>query len=171
MQIVLHKQSNDIKLSMYAKNSNKIDLWTTSIESLEMQEIIHHENFLQIRASALHSVEPYWSEYDTLGRFGGGPLILAILSWIALPRWCCWSVVYTYSTLVYMRPLLHIAAWWFFHGLWSLMMLLHSVQSNVHSLGNTLLFVYSSIEDKKLLHIKWMLFCSAISCWSQTRQS
>ena len=34
-----------------------------------------------------------------------------------------------------------IAHWWFFHGLWSLMMLLHSVQSNVHSLGNTLLFV------------------------------
>ena len=126
---------------MYAKNSNKIDLWTTGIVSLKMQEIIHHENFLQIHASALHSVEPYWSEYDTLGRFGGGPLILAILSWIALPRWCCWSVVYTYSTLVYMRPLLHIAPWWFFHGLWSLMMLLHSVQSNVHSLGNTLLFV------------------------------
>ena len=167
MQIVLHKQSNDIKLSMYAKNSNKIDLWTTGIESLEMQEIIHHENFLQIHASALHSVEPYWSEYDTLGRFGGGPLILAILSWIALPRWCCWSVVYTYSTLVYMRPLLHIGdsfmdcgPWWCCCTVYNLM----------YTHLATLYYLYLNCK-KKLLHIKWMLFCSVNSCWSQTRQS
>ena len=76
--------SNDIKLSMYAKNSNKIDLWTTGIVSLKMQEIIHHENFLQIHASALHSVEPYWSEYDTLGRVGRGPLILMVFPQIVL---------------------------------------------------------------------------------------
>ena len=138
MQIVLHKQSNDIKLSMYAKNSNKIDLWTTPIESIEMQEIIHHENFLQIRASALHSVEIliriwhpgkiWWRTLDPGDSFMDCAPPMMLLK-------CC---IHILDTGLHEAS---IATLWFFHGLWSMMMLLHSVQSNVHSLGNTLLFV------------------------------